>query len=303
MTNSNSSQENRKLVWAHVYRELRRYAIPDSRFHYDFMSFTPDFQGSSSVVDRIVGLSCYQKAQTVLVTSDNSLEKLRLRALQDGKRLLVATYRLRRGFVLLNPAVIHQDNYAVAACLDGMEKPGVGRLITLAQARDENVSVDLCVTGGLAFNQQGITIWEGHSLFEVQWAMLQDIKCLDADVPVVAAAHTCQVVDEAKLGIETTKADDPGEVQCNYVVTPDHAFHIENPFRPTGNMDLAKLDQEALSNIPPLQELKGIRMMEKIMQDGGIGQEKREQGKPKTVSVEEKMGIDIVEKLMKDYKP
>jgi len=50
-----------------------------------------------------------------------------------------------------------------------------------------------------------------------------------------------------------------------------------------------------------LEELKGIRMMQKIMQDGGFGAEK-EQENTKTLSAEEQRGIDIVDKLMKGLK-
>ncbi|KAJ4374389.1 hypothetical protein N0V83_003130 [Neocucurbitaria cava] len=302
MTNPVSSDERRKLIWARVYQELLHKAVPDSRFNHDFLSFTPDFRGSSSAVDRIVALPCYQNASTLLVTSDNSLEQLRCRALKDGKRLLVATYRLRRGFVLLSSARIREDKYELAACLDGMEKPDVGRTVSLAQIRDENICIDMCLLGGLAFNEQGVVIWEGHSLFEVQWALLQDIKSLASNVPVVAIAHTCQVVDEGRLGVERIIPDKAGEVQCDYVMTPDQSFHVEAPYRPTKGIDLEAIDQEALDNIPPLQELKGIRMMEQIMANGGFGQA-NEKETSKAPTAEEQMGIGMVEKLMKGYKP
>ncbi|KAF1842311.1 uncharacterized protein K460DRAFT_291668 [Cucurbitaria berberidis CBS 394.84] len=302
MTHPISSDERRKIIWAHVYQELLRNAIPDSRFNYDFLSFTPDFRGSASAVDRVVELPCYINASTLLVTSDNSLEQLRYRALKDGKRLLVATYRLRRGFVLLNPARISEDKYELAACLDGMEKPGVGRAVSLAQIRDEDLCVDMCLIGGLAFNKQGVVIWEGQALFEVQWALLQDIKRLASKVPVVAVAHTCQVVDEAQLGVERINPDKAGEVQCDYVVTPESSYQVEVPYRPTSGIDFDTIDPEALNNIPLLQELKGMRMMEQIMAGGGFSQEKKEE-KPASPSAQEQIGIDMVEKLLKGYKP
>ncbi|CAO2657175.1 Nn.00g033010.m01.CDS01 [Neocucurbitaria sp. VM-36] len=302
MTKPVSSDDRRKLIWAHVYEELLRNAIPDSRFNYDFLSFTPDFRGSASALDRVVELPCYQNASTLLVTSDNSLEQLRCRALKDGKRLLVATYRLRRGFILLSPTRISEDKHELAACLDGMEKPGVGRAVSLAQIRDEDICIDMCLIGGLAFNEQGVVIWEGQALFEVQWALLQDIKRLASNVPVVAVAHTCQVVDETQLGVERIIPDKAGEVQCDHVVTPDRIFHVEAPFRPTKGIDLDTVDPEALSNIPPLQELKGIRMMEKIMESGGFSQASDKETS-KAPTAEEQMGIGMVERLMKGYKP
>lgn len=301
MSSPESSDDSRKLVWARVYQDLIRHAVPDSRFNYDFMSFTPDFGGSNAAVDRVVELLCYKSASTILVTCDNSLEGLRLRALKDGKKLLVGTYRLRRGFILLDPARTGEEKLELASGLDGMEK--IGRAVSIAQIRDEGLRIDMCATGGLVFNEQGVVVWEGQGLFEVQWALLQDIKVLGLSARVVAIAHSCQVVDETQLRQDKLKPSKPGEVQCDYVVTPEKVFEVEATVKPVSGVDFDKVDPEALNSIPPLQELKGIRAMERIMKDGGFGQDKQkenEQEKPPTT--EEQMGIDMVAKLMMRYK-
>lgn len=295
-----SPDERRKILWAGVYKDLLHYAIPDSRFNLDFLSFTPDFRNSATAIDHIAELSCYRTASTILVSPDNSLEQLRYRALKDGKKVLVSTYRMRRGFTLLDPARISQDKYELAACLDGMEKPGMGQAVTMAHLQDGGYRIDMCVTGGLAFNEQGVVIWEGHALFEVQWALLHDIEILNAQTPVVAIAHSCQVVEEVQLGIETILPSKTGEVQCDFVVTPEKVFAVQGAVKPTRGLNFDNLDAEALNNIPPLQELKGIRMMEQIMQKEGFNKEAKEP--PKAPSAEEQMGISIVERLMKSHK-
>ncbi|KAI4702919.1 hypothetical protein J4E81_001792 [Alternaria sp. BMP 2799] len=297
---------NRKLIWASVYRTLLQHAHPDARFNHDYMSFTPDFRNSATAIDRLTTLPCYKSAATILITPDNSLEHLRCRALKDGKKVLVATYRLRRGFVLLHPGRIAENKYEIAACLDGMEKPGIGRSVSLAQMRDEGLKVDLCVTGGLVFNAQGVTIWEGHNLFEIQYAMLSDLGVLHHKTPVVAVAHDCQVVDEAALGVEkvTVSPTRKGEVQCDFVVTPDKLYEIEGAVKPSGGVDFDVIDPEGVENIPPLQELRGIRMMEGIMRKEGFGAGKAEGGGEGggKMSEEEQMGVSIVEKLMRSYR-
>lgn len=296
-----SSDDRSRLIWSRVYQELIQDAVPDARFNYDFMAFVPDFRRSPAAIDRLAALPCYHAAHVILVTPDNSLELLRARALRDGKRVLVATYRLRRGFILLHPARIDENNYNLAACLDGMEKPGVGRPVTLAQMRDEGLKIDLCVTGGLIFNVQGVTIWEGQNLFEVQWALLQDIGALRPDAPVAAIAHACQVVDEARMSMEMIKPTRPGEVQCDYVITPDAMFQVTGAIKPTGRINFDTVDPDGLQNIPPLQELRGIRMMENIMQKEGFAPETN---KPtaQPPSADEQMGISIIDRLMQNYK-
>jgi len=303
MSVPSSTEANRKRIWACVYRELVRHAIPDSRFNLDFLSFAPDFRGSAAAVNRVVKQSCYKDARTVLITCDNSLEGLRYQALKDGKKVIAGTYRLRRGFVLLDPSRIDGEDLRLAACLDGMEKPGIGRAVSLMQLRDEGMHIDMCITGGLVFNQDGVVLHEGQALFEVQWALLQDIKILENTAPVIAVVHSCQVVDEVSMGLEKTSPNKPGEVQCDLVITPDTVFEIEAAVKSASGIDFDIVDAEALNNIQPLQELKGIRSMEQIMAKGGFGQEKIEdEEKPKAPTAEEQMGIDIIEKLMKGYK-
>ncbi|KAL1593598.1 hypothetical protein SLS59_009112 [Nothophoma quercina] len=300
MTVPTPSELPHKLLWAGVYQQLLRHALPDSRFNYDFLKFSPDFCGSADAVERVAGLQCYKDAQTILVTSDSSVEGLRYRALRDGKRVVVGTYRLRRGFVVLEPKRIGESRLELAVCLDGMER--LGQKVELAQLRDDGYKIDMCALGGLVFNEQGVVVWEGQALFEVQWALLQDLKMLDTSISVVAVAHDCQVVDEARYGLDAVKPDKNGEVQCDFVVTNERVLEIKGAVKPTGGVDFKKVDPEALNNIPPLQELKGIRMMEQIMSSNGFGQKEEKAEERKTPSAEEQMGIDIVERLMKGLK-
>lgn len=302
MTVPAGADSPRKLLWASVYQQLLRCAVPDSRFNYDFLKFTPDFRGSSDAVARVADLQCYKDADTILVTSDSSLEALRYRALKDGKKLLVGTYRLRRGFVLLDPKSIGESGLQLAACLDGMEKSGIGRRLEMAQLQEQGLRISMCALGGLVFNEQGVVVWEGAALFEVQWAMLQDLGVLDAAAPVVAVAHECQVVDEAQYGIDAIKADKNGEVQCDFVVTPDRTLAVKGAVKPSGGVDFTKVDSDALNNIPPLQELKGMRMMEQIMSTSGFGTKEKKEEERKGPSAEEQMGIDIVQRLMRGLK-
>lgn len=302
MTVPATAESPRKLLWAGVYQQLLRFAVPDSRFNYDFLKFTPDFRGSADAIARVAELPCYRDANTLLVTSDSSLEALRYRALRDGKKVLVGTYRLRRGFVLLDPKRIDEGRLELAASLDGMEKNGIGRRMEMVQLQEAGLKISMCALGGLVFNEQGVVVWEGTALFEVQWAMLQDLKVLDAVTPVIAVAHECQIVNEAQHGLEVIKADKNGEVQCDFVVTPERTLQVKRAAKPSGGVDFTKVDPEALNNIPPLQELKGIRMMEQIMSSSGFSTRDEKEEEQKTPSAEEQMGIDIVERLMRGLK-
>lgn len=100
--------------------------IPASRFHLDFHSFIADFQGSAGATARLTCHRYFTRADTIFITSNNCLWGLRYAALAAGKTVLVTTYVIRRGFVVLDPTVVQSEaQRRLASYLDGME----GRII------------------------------------------------------------------------------------------------------------------------------------------------------------------------------
>ena len=142
-----------------VWHSLSDVARPDSRFHLDFSEFIPDFAGSSAATDRFLDLPEFKSATIVFITPDNCLEELRRTSLEAGKIVLVTTYAIRRGFLLLDPRQIPPSRYEYASTLDGMEK--VARPMKLSQMVAENLRVDYMVTGTGAINMDGVRYGKG----------------------------------------------------------------------------------------------------------------------------------------------
>lgn len=295
------SVDQRLRTWRRVRPQLARYAIPDSRLHHDIAAFVPNFQKSSIAIDRVLGLDSYKSAAVVFASSDNSLEHLRYRVLKDGKKLLVATRDLRRGFVLIDPRKISEDRYELASCLDGMEKPGVGRHVTLAQLQEEGVAVNMFVMGAWVVSRRGSQLWSNGETSRLAWLLLADRGILRTETPVISVVHGCQLVDEEEVEA-VDKQNQLEDLQCDYIVSPNEVIQTKEPHRPdTLGTWLDKLHDDLIHNTPPLQELKGIKTIERIMNSAGVPKESKKED-IKTPGSEEQMGIDIVTKLMKGYK-
>jgi 5-formyltetrahydrofolate cyclo-ligase len=185
----NPAARLRRVVW----RRLAEVARPDSRFGFGFGSFIPDFDGSERCTESIAELPEYRSARTVVVTPDNNLESFRARCLADGKRTLVCTYGLTRGFVLLDGRALAAGDRALAATLDGMER--FGPALSYRELCAEG-QVDLVVTGAAAVTREGVHFGKGHGYFDIEWALLAEIGLAGAATPVVASVHGCQVVAE-----------------------------------------------------------------------------------------------------------
>ncbi|KAH8682499.1 5-formyltetrahydrofolate cyclo-ligase [Xylariales sp. PMI_506] len=282
---SSELEAHKSDVRARVWTELRKVAIPDSRFHFDFAEYITDFAGSAAATDLLVALPCYRDAAVLFVAPDNCLEDLRRRALRDGKRLLVTTYGIRRGFWLLDPAemdllrkgegegedetqVIDEWKLAYAATLDGMER--LGRPVPLRDlaamaskssspasstttAGADGLQIPLMVTGTGAVNGQGIRFGKGHGYFDLEWALLHSIGAISPEATTtVAVVHDCQVLDE-DLRPEVF------DTVCDLVVTGTRVLRAEAAQKPRDGILWDMLRPGMLEDIPPLRELREMQ--------------------------------------------
>ncbi|HUV42956.1 MAG TPA: 5-formyltetrahydrofolate cyclo-ligase [Patescibacteria group bacterium] len=232
-----------------VWEALRKVAVPDSRFHFNFGEFIPDFQGSERALGRLLSEHSYLEAKFIFIAPDNCLERLRAIALSEGKALIVPTYSIKRGFVYLDPKTIPSGKEEYAALLDAME--GVGQHVSLKEIQDLG-PVDLMVSGASVVNREGVRLGKGHGFFDLEWAMFYAIGAANLETPVVAFVHSCQVVD---MPINSS----PYDTVCDIIVTNKETIRVSSPQKPTCGVIWERLNPELFQTIPPLQELKSMQ--------------------------------------------
>ncbi|KAK8043933.1 5-formyltetrahydrofolate cyclo-ligase [Apiospora phragmitis] len=240
---------HKEAIRTKVWQELRQVAYPDLRFHYDFSSFIADFTGSEAAAGRLLAMPSYCRCATVFITPDNCLEYLREQTLQAGIRVLITTYGIRRGFWLLDPAIIRPELYRYAATLDGLEK--VGRPVSLADIASLDLQIGFMVTGTGAINHMGIRFGKGHGFFDLEWGMLHTLKVVHQDTMTAAVVHDCQVLDE-ELQPEAY------DTVCNLIVTPSRVLRADAAVQPTCGILWDRLEDGMLEDMPPLRELLAI---------------------------------------------
>ncbi len=229
-----------------VWVALREVARPDSRFHFDFGEFIPDFQGSDQALAKLLPLPVYEAARLIFITPDNCLEGLRAQALRDGKTIVVPTYGIRRGFVKLAPGDVPQGCEVYASWLDGMEH--FGEHVSLAQIHQLG-EFDLLITGGSVINHQGIRFGKGHGYFDLEWAMMYKIGAAGQASRVMAFVHDCQLAD---IKLEAS----PFDTVCDLIITPSRIVEVKAASKPTLGILWERLAPGMMENIPPLRELK-----------------------------------------------
>ena len=179
----------RRVVW----QRLSEVARPDSRFDLDLSQYVPDFAGSNLAHKRVMKRDEWRQADVIFCAPDNSIEQLRLSALNAGKKILVPTYGLRRGFILLDGVKISKTDHALAATLDGMER--FGKRLGPGDLRQAG-AIELLVTGATAVTTDGRHIGGGQRYLALEWMMMKQLGVLSLGALVFAVVHDCQVVDE-----------------------------------------------------------------------------------------------------------
>ena len=240
----NPAARLRRVVWG----KLAQVAKPDSRFHFDFTSFIPDFEGSPKCVEAICQMPEYRRADTIVAMPDNNLEGFRCQALADGKTLLVFTYGMLRGVVALDGVQIRPEDRTRAATLDGMEH--FATKLSFSQLRSTG-PIDLLVTGAAAVSREGVHFGKGHGYLDLEWGLLSQMGLVNQETPVIAAVHECQVVDEQ---VPYAAHD----VTVDIIVTPSEVVRCRPLPKPAG-LVWDRMPREFAATRPYIKEVRRLR--------------------------------------------
>jgi len=247
MTNSQNIQS---IVRETVWTELRKVARPDSRFHWDFSSFIADFEGSEAAAQRLTQLEAWQKSSLFFIAPDNSTEAVRRRAIEEGKSFLMTTYGIRRGFLFLEGGQVPKGEERYATTLDGMDR--YAKPVSLEEISGLG-HVGLLVTGGSGVTRTGLRVGKGHGFFDVECAILSQLKVMSDESVIADIVHDCQIVD-----IEVDPS--PNDVGVHLIVTPTQTLTVSSPVKGPGKIlwDLIPgTEFEEMDTINELARLSG----------------------------------------------
>ncbi|MBS7649835.1 MAG: 5-formyltetrahydrofolate cyclo-ligase [Candidatus Bathyarchaeia archaeon] len=240
---SDSKSTLRMMVWDRLFK----VAKPDSRFHWNFSQFIPDFDGSEICVEKIRNMSIYKDAKILMITPDNNLARLRELCILDGKTYIMPTYSIARGFLKISREIVPEGKEDFASTLDGADR--FSKPISLKEI--SRLKIDLMVTGCSIINLDGVRYGKGHGYFDLEWAMLREVGAVDEETPIIVVAHDCQLVDEP---IPQTEFDTIVDI----IVTPTREVTVKKKYKKPRGIVWEKIEPSIIDLIPPLRELKEI---------------------------------------------
>ncbi len=230
----------RRLVWRRMEEE--NIAL----FPRPVYGRIPNFIGSDKAARLAVKLNEYLNANVIKANPDSPQKPLRELILRDGKILIMATPRIKKGFIILDPRKIPSYKIPYASTIRGAFK--YGRILNI----NEIPHIDLIVEGSVAVSIRGERIGKGEGYGELEYAILRELDLIDEDISIITTVHEIQIFDRLPQDIF--------DVSIDYIITPSKVIKCQGPRRRPKGIYWDMLPNKRIEEIPILKQLKLLKL-------------------------------------------
>ncbi len=208
----------------------------------------PSFVGAEQAAERLAALPIWQRAKAIKCNPDSPQIPVRLRALQDGKRLYMAVPQLTstRCFVELTAEHLQQHNIPLEDAAIARKALTYGRLVSF----EEMQAIDLVMVGCVAVTRNGGRTGKGAGFADLELAMLKEFGLVQSDTPIVTTVHPLQIVEQERLPMQSH------DWALNWIVTPDEVIATNTTYQRPAGLDWDTIRSEQYEKIPILRKLR-----------------------------------------------
>jgi 5-formyltetrahydrofolate cyclo-ligase len=167
----------------------------------------PNFIGAEKVAKNLRNLPEYKKAKVIFCNPDSPQRPVREMTLEDGKILVMATPRLKHGFLVIAPETT-AGKERFASTIKGA--------FNFGKETTDFPKPDLIVTGSVAVDKDGNRLGKGRGYGDSEIRMINEKF---GKVPVATTIHDIQLVNY----VPSTPQDE----KLDIIVTPTKIIRIK----------------------------------------------------------------------------
>jgi len=171
----------------------------------------PNFVGAEKAAQNLRSLSEYKAAEVVFCNPDSPQRPIREMALRDGKTVVMATPKLKQGFLLLDSKTIPSNRISEASTIRGAFKHG-------HFIEPNKVKVDLFIAGSVAVSSDGGRLGKGTGYSDQEYSILKNAGSLTTQTPIVTTVHDIQIVEKIPK--------EEWDVSVDIIVTPTRIIRM-----------------------------------------------------------------------------
>lgn len=156
----------------------------------------PNFVGSELAGNKVTTLEEWKKAKIIFSNPDFAQQKVRENALKENKILIMASPKLKHGFIKIDPKDV-KCNEKFASTISGAFKYG--------RKMDDLIKPDLIITGCVAVDEENfVRLGKGGGYGDREIEMIEEKF---GKIPVVTTVHDIQVVKNIPFDEKDTRVD------------------------------------------------------------------------------------------------
>ena len=212
MSLKNEKEDLRLYIWNLLFSKQISY-----RHNGDYNKI-PNFKGSNLAAKRLSQTIEWDTSNIIFSSPDSAQIPIREYALKDKKILIMATPKIKDGYLILNPENI--DDYKLAATIDGAYK--YGKFIK------DLPEIDLVVEGSVCVDKLGHRLGKGGGYGDMEISYLIENKHINKDTPIATTIHPLQLVPN----VPTEKHDQ----KINMIASINEVIRINQDI----NIDIVK---------------------------------------------------------------
>lgn len=196
----------KKLLREKIWLQLEAKGI--ARFPLPCYGRIPNFAESERAAEKVRLLNEWRQARVIFANPDYAQQKVREYALLDGKLLVMASPKLKHGYIVVNPKdVIGLES--IVSTIRGAFK--YGRTVTSS----EIPKPDLIVEGSVAVDQHGHRLGKGGGYGDLE---IKTLKGMFGFIPVITTVHDMQIVESVPFEEKDEKV--------SVIVTPTRIIRV-----------------------------------------------------------------------------
>lgn len=234
MKEKGEKQKLREKIWKAMERkEIAKFPRP-------VFGRIPNFENVKKATENLCDTPEYKKAQSIFTNPDSPQQSFREKALHDGKKIIMATPGIRKGFLKLDPSTFSRENYRYASTIKGSFKFG-------ETIHPSELQIDLFMAGSVAVSKTGGRLGKGKGYTDLEYGILREWKAFSQQT-ICTTVHEIQIIESLPMN----RYDLPVDL----IGTPQRVIRTHTQFTRPVELNWDLISQERMQEISLLQEVR-----------------------------------------------
>lgn len=201
------AREKQKLR-AKIWTLLEKRGI--ARFPIPVKGRIPNYVGARKAALQLRKMLAWKRAKRIFCNPDFAQRDVREFALKDEKLLIVASPRLKKGLLQIDPKLV-KGNEKAAATIRGLLEFGI--------PIKSIPKIDLVVQGSVAVDSAGNRLGKGSGYGDKEIKMLKSAGAIGKGTPIVTLVHDAQILERIPA--------EPHDEKINLIITPTRIVYVK----------------------------------------------------------------------------